>query len=268
MKEDLKRLVAESPGPADARNRVREYLQGRILASLQRSGAMIPLAFQGGTALRFLYGIRRFSEDLDFSLERPDRGYDFRAFLRSVQADLHQEGYEVGIKANDRKVVHSAFVNFPGLLFELSLSPHRNESLSIRIEVDTRPPQGAILEVTLVRRHLTLRLQHHDRASLLAGKLHALLQRPYPKGRDLYDLIWYLSDPTWPSPNLVLLNNALRQTGWKGPEVTEASWRRLVRQRIETFDWDRIVTDVQPFLESAAELPLVSRENALRVLEV
>ena len=247
----------------------RDYCLAWFLAALEESDLRTRLALKGGTALKRCYFVDyRFSEDLDFSLERPDRGYDFRAFLRSVQADLHQEGYEVGIKANDRKVVHSAFVNFPGLLFELSLSPHRNESLSIRIEVDTRPPQGAILEVTLVRRHLTLRLQHHDRASLLAGKLHALLQRPYPKGRDLYDLIWYLSDPTWPSPNLVLLNNALRQTGWKGPEVTEASWRRLVRQRIETFDWDRIVTDVQPFLESAAELPLVSRENALRVLEV
>jgi predicted nucleotidyltransferase component of viral defense system len=52
-------------------------------------------------------------------------------------------------------------------------------------------------------------LQHHDRASLLAGKLHALFQRRYVKGRDLYDLMWYLSDPNWPEPNLTLLQNAL-----------------------------------------------------------
>lgn len=67
-----------------------------------------------------------------------------------------------------------------------------------------------------MRRHVTLRLHHHDRAALLAGKLHALLQRPYTKGRDLYDLIWYLSDSAWPAPNLTLLNAALRQTGWGG----------------------------------------------------
>jgi len=95
---------------------------------------MIPLAFQGGTALRFLYGIQRYSEDLDFTLERPDRGYDFQRFLRAVQTDLGAEGYDIGIKANDRKVVHSAFGSFPGLLFDLSLSPHRNESLSVKVE--------------------------------------------------------------------------------------------------------------------------------------
>jgi hypothetical protein len=267
MKEDVRRLVQESRGPLEARNHVREYLQARILGSLQRAGAMIPLAFQGGTALRFLYGIRRFSEDLDFSLERPGPHYDFKGFLSAIQADLAREAYELGIRVNDRRVVHSAFVSFPGLLFEMSLSPHRNEALSVKIEVDTNPPQGALLETSLVRRHLTLRLQHHDRSSLLAGKLHALLQRPYPKGRDVYDLIWYLSDRSWPAPNLVFLNNALCQTSWAGPEVTEANWRELVRERIVTFDWEKIRADVQPFLESPSELELVSRESMDRVLE-
>ena len=109
--------------------------------------------------------------------------------------------------------MHSAFVRFPGLLHEMGLSGHREEALSVKLEVDTRPPQGAGLETTVVRRHLLLRLQHHDRASLLAGKLHAILQRPWPKGRDFYDLVWYLSDPAWPAPNLVLLNNALAADG-------------------------------------------------------
>jgi len=267
MKEDLKRIVGESR-TGDGRNRAREYLQALILGSLQRAGAFVPLAFQGGTALRFLYAIRRFSEDLDFSLERPERGYDFTGYLRAIQGDLMREGYEVGVKANDRKVVHSAFVSFPGLLFDLALSPHRNESLSVKIEVDTRPPGGSILETTLVRRHITLRLQHHDRSSLLAGKLHAILQRPYPKGRDIYDLIWYLSDPSWPAPNLILLSNALRQSDWQKPAPTEETWRELVRQRIESFDWERILADVRPFIESPSEIDLVSRENVDRVLKV
>lgn len=157
MKEDLKRIVGESR-TGEGRNRAREYLQALILSSLQRAGAFVPLAFQGGTALRFLYAIRRFSEDLDFSLERPDRGYDFASYLRAVQGDLLREGYEVEVRANDRRIVNSAFVSFPGLLFNLALSPHRKESLSVKIEVDTRPPAGAILETTLVRRHLTLHL--------------------------------------------------------------------------------------------------------------
>lgn len=266
MKERLKDLIQGSSGPNEARNRVREHLQAEILGSLQRSGAMVPLAFQGGTALRFLYAIRRYSEDLDFALERPESGYDFRRYLRAVQSDLSREGYQVEVRVSDRKVVHNAFVKLPGLLAELGLSPHRNEVLSIKIEVDTRPPAGAVLRTTLVRRHLTLRLEHYDPASLLAGKLHAVLQRPYPKGRDVYDLIWYLSDPAWPPPNLALLNNALAQTGWSRSPLTLSDWREAVRERLEGLDWERTVSDVRPFLESSADVDLLTAESLDLVL--
>ena len=266
MKEDLRLRIQGSATPLEAKNRAREYLQARILSSLQRSGAMIPLAFQGGTALRFLYSIHRFSEDLDFALERADRGYDFTAYLRNVQSDLKQEGYTVDARANDQKTVHSAFVRFPGLLYELGLSPHPNEVFSIKIEVDTRPPAGAGLATTVVRRHVTLHLQHHDPASLLAGKLHAILQRSYPKGRDIYDLIWYLSDPSWPAPNLTMLNNALRQTGWPGEDLTEENWREAVLARLRGTDWGRIVGDVRSFLEIPTEEDLLTEETVVRVL--
>lgn len=266
MRDDLKDLLRGNGGLTEGRNRLREFLQARILSSLQRAGAMVPLAFQGGTALRFLYSIRRYSEDLDFALERHDRGYDFRVWLQRARGDLIQEGFEVEVKINDQRVVHSAFVAFPGLLFDLGLSSHRNEKLSVKVEVDTHPPAGAVLETTIVRRHATLQLQHHDRASLLAGKLHAILQRPYPKGRDLYDLIWYLSDRSWPAPNLVLLNNALRQTGWNGAPLDEETWRSRVAERVRDLDWERVPLDVRPFLEDAREIELVTRQNVLAVL--
>ncbi len=224
MKEYLAAQVRTSD-PIAGRHVVREVLQAKVLSSMQRVGAMIPLAFHGGTSLRFLYSIDRFSEDLDFALERPGRGYDFRAYLRAARVDFEREGYTVDIKANDRKVVHSAFLRFRGLLHGLGLSPHRTETLAIKIEVDTRPPAGAVLETTVVRRHVTLQLQHHDRASLLAGKAHAVLQRAYTKGRDIYDLFWYLSDPDWPAPNLVMLNHALAQSEWEGPELSSGNWR-------------------------------------------
>ena len=266
MKEYLADRIRGTASPA-ARNVVREYLQARILGSLQRSGAMIPLAFQGGTALRFLYSIQRYSEDLDFALERPDRGYAFQSYLKAIQGEMTKEGYRVELKVREKGAVHSAFVQFPGLLAELGLSPHRTELLSVKVEVDTRPPAGAVLTSTIVRRHLTLRLQHHDPASLFAGKLHAILQRPYPKGRDVYDLVWYLSDRHWPAPNLELLNNALRQTGWPGPEITPQNWREVLATRMKGRDWERIINDVRPFLENPAEVDLLNEENLLRLLE-
>ncbi len=266
MKYHLAVLVRTGSSSAHGRNVTREYLQARILGALQHSGAMIPLAFHGGTALRFLYASARYSEDLDFALEKDRRRYDFRAYLQAIKAELAAEGYTVSFKVSDKKVVHSAFVGFPGLLYELGLSPHRSEVLAVKIEVDTNAPAGAALATSVVRRHITLQLQHHDRASMLAGKLYALLQRPYLKGRDLYDLLWYLSDPSWPAPNLILLNNALQQTGWKGKPLSNDNWRAAVRKRLQTIEWQRAVNDVRPFLEPSAEPKLLTHENLLRVL--
>ena len=122
------------------------------------------------------------------------------------------------------------------------------------------------MDLSLVRRHEVLRLHHHDRATLLAGKLHAVLQRRYAKGRDFYDLIWYLSDPDWPAPNLALLNAALRQGNWTGDQMTAHNWRQAVRRRLDELDWDGIVLDVRPFLEREGDVALVAKDNARRLL--
>lgn len=153
-------------------------------------------------------------------------------------------------------------MRFRGLLYEAGLSPQRDEVLTVRLEVDTNPPAGAVL----VRRHVTLRLQHHDRASLLAGKLHAILQRSYTKGRDIYDLIWYLSDRTWPAPNLFLLNAALQQTEWPGEALTVRTWREVLGCRLRVLAWDRVLADVRPFLEREEDAELLNVETALQLL--
>ena len=266
MKEYIRSLLSNNADPIQKRNMIWEYLQARILESLQRSGAMVPLAFHGGTALRFLFSIPRFSEDLDFALENPSADYDFHKYLKVIQSAFSSEGYNVQVKVNDQKTVHSAFVRFYGLLYEFHLSLQSNEALSVKIEVDTNPPTGAILETDLVRRHIALRLQHHDRASLLAGKLHAILQREYAKGRDLYDLMWYLSDPDWPEPNLALLSNALSQTNWKGQAISTKNWRDLIYERLTELDWKAALSDVRPFLERPDELELLTLENFTRLL--
>ena len=266
MKDYLADLVHQTSTPLQGRNLAREYLQARILAALQRSGAMIPLAFHGGTALRFLYSHGRYSEDLDFALEGNRQSYDFRAYLQAIRSALTPEGYQVELKVNDQKAVHNAFIRFPGLMFNLGLSSQRSQGLSVKIEVDTNPPQGAGLTTTVVRRFVMLQLHHHDKASLLSGKLHAILQRPYTKGRDIYDLLWYLSDPTWPAPNLTLLNNALAQTNWIGGRLTEANWKEQVRLRLETLNWNGIVNDARPFVEPGFNVDLLTLANLERVL--
>ncbi len=267
MKSDLAFLLTTAEDTTQSINWMREYLQARILLVLQSAGAMIPLAFHGGTALRFLYQLPRFSEDLDFTLERPERDYDFPGYLGEIKTQLTLEGYPIAIKYNVEKVVNNAFISFPGLLYEFNLSPHPSQNFSIKLEVDTKPPKGAGLSTSLIRhRDLFINLQHHDKASLLAGKIHAILQRDYLKGRDIYDLIWYLSDNTWPMPNFPMLNDALLQTKWEGGFIDENNWKRILHQHLNAEKIQRARQDVSPYLARQTDLNLVSWENISQLL--
>lgn len=255
MKDHL-RLLVRASDPLAGRNVAREYLQARVLEGMGRAGAFATLAFQGGTAVRFLYNLPRYSEDLDFALEGDRSSYDLRGWLAAVQRQFRREGYEVRTAVRDRGAVHAAWLRFPGILYETGLSPHRDQVLAVKIDVDTNPPAGAVARTRLVRRHVSLRLWHHDRASLLAGKVHAVLRRPFAKGRDVYDLAWYLSNPEWPQPNLELLSAALRQ----GPKSGRAlllpgAWREATARRLATLSWDDLSADVRPFLEGPDRLP-------------
>ena len=265
MKDHLRSLV-RGLDPLVGRNVLREYLQARILEGLQRAGAMSPLAFRGGTALRFLYGLRRYSEDLDFALEGPRGRYDLRGWMRTIARQLQREGYEAAGSVRDRGTVHAGWIRVRGVLYETGLSPHRDETLGVKVDVDTNPPAGAVTETRLIRRHVALRLHHQDRASLLAGKLHAVMCRPWAKGRDIYDLAWYLSDPTWPPPNLALLNAAVTQTDTEAVPLDAGTWRGVVAERVEGLSWDAVVADVRPFLERGEEM--VGKRDVLGLLEV
>ena len=259
-------LLADQPDGFQARSTAREYLQARILLALQDHGAFTDWAFLGGTALRFLYRLPRYSEDLDFSLATPGADARFERLMRAVCSNLAAEAYAVEVTVRTRQAVAIGMLRFRGLLHEAGLSPHAAEVLRIRVDIDTNPPAGATVQTRLTRRFGMLNLLHYDRASLFAGKLHAVLARGYTKGRDLYDLAWYLSDPEWPAPNLTLLNNALRQTGWAGPAATPDTWRELIADRLSSVDWQAARQDVSPFLEREEEVRLVSSEVLLPLL--
>lgn len=267
MKEHLRQLVEGGQTPLARNCLAREYLQARVLEALQDAGAFMRWAFVGGTALRFLFSIPRFSEDLDFSLIEEGRDPLFARSLETVRRALSHENYRPDVTVNDRRTVMSAWLRFPGLPHEIGLSPHPSHVLSIKLELDTRPPAGAEVVTSIVRRHVTLNLCHYDQASLLAGKLHAVLSRKWAKGRDLYDLVWYLAEPRWPAPNLDLLNAALAQTGWPGPFLTAENWRGELLQRLANVNWERARADVRPFLERERDLNLVSLESLQTLLE-
>jgi len=266
VKDHLLSLAAAEPDRRRRLNLVREYLQAYILRSLQDAGAFAALAFQGGTALRFLHGLRRFSEDLDFALERPAHDPGMGSLTAACKRDLEQAGYGVEATVRGTKAIRAAEIRFPGLLREAGLASERGAKLMIRIDVDTHPPSGAALETRLVTRHFPITFRVHDLRSCMAGKVHAVLARRWTKGRDLFDLAWYLTRSDRPSPNLDLLRNALAQTGWRGPTIDAGSWRDVVRERVASLDWPVVAADVDPFLEDPRDRQLLDREILLAEL--
>jgi len=114
MKEHLKRIIEGSEMFLKAPNTMREYLQARLLACLQREGAMIPLAFHDGTALRFLYALPRYSEDLDFAMERNPNAYDLRHYIRAFRWESQREGQGLETRVSEERSVRSAWPRFQG----------------------------------------------------------------------------------------------------------------------------------------------------------
>jgi len=259
MKEEALALVRGVPDPAQSLNRLREYLQAFVLRSFHESEAFRSLAFVGGTALRFLHGLPRFSEDLNFSLVSGD-GYAGKKWMAKVKRDLTLAGFDPEVTWNDRKIMHTGWVRVPGILHDAGLSAMPAEKLAIKVEIDTRPPQGAHCDRRIVTRYMTFFLQHYDLPSLLAGKLHAAITRKYAKGRDWYDLMWYLSQRPPVVPNLPLLQEALNQTR-EADRLTATSWKELVRERLSALNLKAIRDDVSPFLERPQDAALLTRDN-------
>jgi hypothetical protein len=264
VKEQLLELVRGATEPGQALNRMREYLQALVLRSLHECEAFRPMAFVGGTALRFLHGLPRFSEDMDFALVSAE-GYAGQEWMARVKRDLALAGFDPQVTWNDRKVVHVGWVRLPGILREAGLSAMPAEKLAIKLEIDTRPPAGARYERRVVTRHVTFLLQYYDMPSLLAGKLHALITRKYVKGRDWYDLMWYLSQRPPVVPNLALLQNALDQTQGAGRRDARL-WSALVRERLGRIRMTAIADDVRPFLERPQDATLLPPDNLLGLL--
>lgn len=269
MKDYLHELVSAVEDHETGVAVMREYLQARILEGLQKEGAFLSLAFHGGTSLRFLYNIPRYSEDLDFALDFHPERYDFHRYLNAVAARFSAENYDVHVRVKpEQPTVNKGFIRFRGLLYELGLSSHDDQVFAVKVEVDTNPPPNAGFDTMIVQReHIALNLFHHDRASLLAGKVMAVLNRMYIKGRDWYDIWWYLNQADWPQPNFEYLDSGMRQAGADYPELDVTNWKAIVREKAETLDWAVVLRDIEAFIIKGEQQTDFNHKRLLELLD-
>ncbi|MBI4257213.1 nucleotidyl transferase AbiEii/AbiGii toxin family protein [Candidatus Uhrbacteria bacterium] len=267
MKDLIRQALAQERRAPLRRLVLAEFLQHFILQSLYRHGAFQALVFTGGTALRLLYHTQRYSEDLDFSLEKAI-GFRFEALLKKVQKDLTSVELPFTYSVKEVKTVARADLRFPGLLQEFRLTPMPEQKLTVKCEVDRRPPKGGTKEPALVTAPISYSVTTYDLSSLFATKLHALFFRRYTKGRDYYDLMWYLGRGI--QPNFTLLNNAIRQTEGKGHDITRAGFMRKLMERLESVDFKPVRLEAERFLinpEEATFLTLPHLKSLLRHYE-
>ncbi|MBR4171749.1 MAG: nucleotidyl transferase AbiEii/AbiGii toxin family protein [Kiritimatiellae bacterium] len=234
---------------------LREIIQETVLAALGRTNFFSLAGFQGGTCLRIFFGLHRFSEDMDFALLEKDPSFDLAPYLKSIRNEL--TAYGLNFRTEDKSKADSAikkgFLKEDSIVHLLCLQylghTGRQRTIKIKLEVDTCPPDGATYEGKTVTFPFFVPIRTFDLPSLFAGKLHALLCREYVKGRDWYDLLWYLSRK---SPvNHVLLSSALDQVGpWMGKhqKTDDLSCGLLLRNRIAEMDWAKVREDVRRFL--------------------
>lgn len=267
MRDKALQIIKNESNQRLARNKLREYLQHVILRRLFEQNLLNRLIFHGGTAMRILHRMNRFSEDLDFHLEYQNSKIITIKELYSLQRDLELAGYQISLKKNVEKTVQSVFIKFERLLYDTGLSPNKNEKLHVKIEIDTNPPEGFQTETTLVNKYFPFAVKHHDLSTFFAGKLHAILCRSYSKGRDLYDLAFYLSHWQDIQPNFTYLNSAIRQTDNNYPQLTENNWQEFVKNKVESLSWNLIKEDVESFIESESDLILLQKEYLLNLLK-
>lgn len=285
LKKMLERYdLSTSAGSYDA---LREVLQEIVLLGLYEGGFFKHAAFYGGTALRILHGLPRFSEDLDFSLLQANPQFDLSGFEQSVIETLRSFGFETSIEIKTKNIdtaVQSAFIKGNTILHLISIDApksvlgtfHRDQSVKIKIEVDTNPPLEFTTEEKLLLIPRPFNIKVMAPSSLFAGKMHAILCRAWatrPKGRDWYDLVWYIAHDT--ALDLNHLNARLNQScKWlESNNITfnEAIDRDqlllLIQQRIDQLDIEAAKKDIRPFIKDAAELDLWSKDFFLQVIQ-
>ncbi|MEZ5329276.1 MAG: nucleotidyl transferase AbiEii/AbiGii toxin family protein [Verrucomicrobiales bacterium] len=253
----------------DWENALKEIVQELALLGLWRAKFYEHAAFYGGTALRIFHGLPRFSEDMDFSLLAA-KDIDLAPYLEAIRVELASLGFTFAVEPKVKQVttaIESAFIKgetrvnllLIGAPEELRQRLPKPQRIRIKLEVDTDPPAGAHYEVQTLLVPIPFQVKLFTLPCLFAGKLHAVLCRNWKarvKGRDFYDLIWYLGRGI--PCHLPHLQKRMEQTGhWDSAEALELpALKQLLRDRFQVVDFEQAKADVRPFIREDAELAL------------
>lgn len=258
---------------------LREIMQEITLAGLSRTDFFEKAAFYGGTALRIFYGLDRYSEDLDFSLLKVDSNFSIEPYFKAILDEFKSLGLTVSIKEKKKTkqtAIDSAFLKAETIWKEIVLEDiikeagvRSNKTLKIKIEVDRQPSLNFKTEEKLLLRPFSFYVKCYAKPSLFAGKMHALLFRKWKnrvKGRDWYDLEWYVKKGI-PMDVNHFLTRAKDTNDWQNDIISKEQIIKLLDTKIESVSFNSIKEDVVRFIKNDDSLNIWSPEYFKDLIE-
>ena len=270
MNEFFERAMQRYPinDSKDKQNAIYEITQQVVLAGLHRGGFFDHAAFYGGTCLRLIHQLPRFSEDMDFSLLVPDSNFKFENYFQPIIDEFDSVGRKVEIKKKDKKIfgrVDSAFLKDNTDVYNIAFQTEK--SIKVKIEVDTQPPLKFATEQKSLTIPYTFMVRCFTLSDLYAGKMHALVFRNWKtrvKGRDWYDFEWYVR---WRVPlNFSHLQERIRE--FNGVDMSRDEFLAALKERLATTNIEDVKLDVGRFVINRKELDIWSNDYFLQLADM
>jgi len=233
-------------------NRAREIIQRIALKALSTTDFFKHAIFYGGAALRFLHGLDRFTEDLDFKLLSPSTTFTLKPYFEKIHNEFIPFGIDIeaDIEKKSSKGIISTILKVNAIRQIQSLGdkeqPDFNKKITVKIEISTNPANYTFnLVESMIHKPKTFTVRTIDKTELFAGKLCAALWRRQSKGRDWYDIMWYISNNI--SLNLSYFNSSIQQIGLKPCDPNTIL--EMIGKKIKEIDWEKMKEDVIPYVE-------------------
>jgi predicted nucleotidyltransferase component of viral defense system len=250
----------------DIVNALKEIFQEITLLGLYRGNFFSKAAFYGGTSLRVLYGLNRFSEDLDFSLIEKEQNFNIEEYFKYIIDEFDALGVGIELKKKKKKGkssnIESAFLKNDTSIHTLDINTvdlentlegiNYQQKIKIKIEVDTNPPLKFQTEAKTLLMPITFNIVSMTLPNLFAGKMHAVLCRKWKtrvKGRDWYDFEWYVKNNI--KLNLEHLKERMIESGDFDRSILLDKKRfiELMNNKIDTLNIEKSIDEVKPFIK-------------------
>jgi len=255
----------------DELNAKHEVMQQVTLAGLYRAEFFEKAAFYGGTCLRIFHDLKRFSEDMDFSLLEKETNFSIENYFDAIEQEFKSLGRSVEIYQKRKTInsnIESAFLKDNTEIYNIKFQTE--PAVKIKLEVDTDPPLFFQTESKLLLLPFSFMTKCYTLPSLFAGKMHALLFRKWNsrvKGRDWFDFEWYVRNNI-PMDFNHFLERAAQSQGISKQEFDESVFKKHLQGKIKSTNINLVKADVKPFIKNQDGLSIWSNDYFSQLAEM